>query len=423
MSAAERRAFLRAAACLPALALTSCRFSFEQGLFSECRAAHAHGAAGRFIDEAWRGIDPAKVWDVHAHLFGNGRSGSGIQVDADFDRPRTPMGMVRRAFFMNGGCVGDDDERLDQGMVRRLTRLVDRCPPGAKVMLLAFDLVHDEDGRARPDLTTFAVPDEYAQRIAATRPDRFEWIASVHPYREDAVARLERAARDGARAVKWLPPAMGIDMRHRKCIPVYEAMRRLRLPLLVHVGEEQAVAGAQRHDLANPLHMRQPLEQGVRVIAAHCATLGESPDLDASSNADKAPAVENFELFARLMADHRYERLLHGDISAVTQANRARYLPALLSRSDWHPRLLNGSDYPLPGILPLFSLKTIAAEGLVEERVAMALREARHANALLFDFALKRHLAHKGSRFATSVFETRPFFESPSPLGEGRGGG
>lgn len=407
----RRRAFLQAAACAPALALAGCHFSFEQGLFGECRPGHAHGAAGRMIDDAWRGIDASKVWDVHAHLFGNGRSGSGIYVDPDFDRPRTPMGFARRTFFMNAGCVGDDDGRLDQGMVHRLVQLVDRCPPGAKVMLLAFDITHDEGGRERRDLTTFAVPNAYAQRIAASRPDRFEWIASVHPYREDAVARLERAARDGARGVKWLPPAMGIDPRHRKCAPFYEALRRLRLPLIVHVGEEQAVAGAERHELGNPLFLRHPLDAGVRVVAAHCATLGTSPDLDASPNPDKAPTVENFDLFARLMAERRYERLLYGDISAITQANRMRHIPALLSRRDWHGRLLNGSDYPLPGIMPLFSLKTLAAEGLLDQRAATALRDAREANALLFDFALKRHLAHGGVRFATKVFETRGFFE------------
>ena len=411
----RRRRFVAAALGAPVAMLGGCkRLSLEQGLLSDCRPAHAHGAAGRWIDSAWRGLQPEKVWDVHTHLFGNGRSGSGIYVESDFDRPLTPQGFVRRTFFMNGGCVGDDEDRLDQGMVRRLVELVDRFPPGAKVMLLAFDLTHDENGRPRNDLTTFAVPNEYARRVAAARPDRFEWIASVHPYREDAVARLELAARNGARAVKWLPPSMGIDPAHRRCVAFYEALRRTKLPLLVHIGEEQAVAGAERHELSNPLHLRHPLDLGVRVIAAHCATLGESPDIDAVKNPDKAPMVANFDLFARLMADKRYERLLFGDISAITQVNRAQYVPALLAKREWHPRLLNGSDYPLPGIMPLFSLKSFAAEGLIDEKLAVALRDARHANALLFDFALKRHLSYRGQRFPASVFETRDFFMEKS---------
>ena len=404
----NRRALVTSLLCAPFL--TSCKFSFEQGFFGECRPGAADGAHSRLLASAWQDLRADRVWDVHVHLFGNGRSGSGIHVDPDFDRPRTPQGMARRAFFMNGGCVGDDDQKLDQGMVRRLAELVDRCPAGAKVMLLAFDFTYDERGVRQPEHTTFAVPNEYARRIAQAKPDRFEWIASVHPYREDAIAALEAAAGQGARAVKWLPPAMGIDPRDRRCIPYYDALRRLRLPLLVHLGEEQAVAGAERSDLANPLLIRNALDQGVRVVAAHCATMGESPDIEAVRDPAKAPQVENFELFARLMAERRYEGLLFGDISATPQLNRARYLPQILSREAWHGRLLNGSDYPLPGIMPLFSLNALVSLGLLPEALAAELKDLRQSNALLFDFAVKRQMSYRGRRFPRSVFETRDFF-------------
>jgi mannonate dehydratase len=31
-------------------------------------------------------------------------------------------------------------------------------------------------------------------------------------------------------------------------------------------------------------------------------------------------------------------------------------LPLLLERQEWHTRFLNGSDYPLPGVIPILSL-------------------------------------------------------------------
>lgn len=71
-------------------------------------------------------------------------------------------------------------------------------------MLLAFDFTYDETGKRREDLTTFSVPDAYARKIAQMRPDRFEWIASVHPYRRDAIAALEAARAGNARAVPAL---------------------------------------------------------------------------------------------------------------------------------------------------------------------------------------------------------------------------
>ena len=239
----NRRHFLGLSAAAPLLAAGGCRrFSLEQGLMGSCGRGRDL-PRNPWVAKAWEGLRADRVWDVHVHLFGNGRSGGGIWVEPDLDRPQTLIGRVRHAFFMNGGCVGEDEERLDQGMVARLAHVADECPAGAKFMLLAFDFTFDETGRRRDDLTTFAVPNAYARRVAASRPERFEWIASVHPFRADAVEQLEAAKAGGARAVKWLPPAMGIDLRSPRCAASYEAMKRLDLPLLVHVGEEVAVPG------------------------------------------------------------------------------------------------------------------------------------------------------------------------------------
>jgi mannonate dehydratase len=205
---------------------------------------------------------------------------------------------------------------------------------------------------------------------------------------------------------------MGIDLRSPKCLPYYEALKRLDIPLLVHVGEEQAVAGARRHELANPLFLRAALDRGVRVIAAHCATLGESPDLDADPNPDKARAVPNFDLYARLMGERRYAGLLHGDISAITQVNRAPVLPRLMQKArEWDGRLLNGSDYPLPGMMPLFSPKALVAAGLLDEALLPALRRLRESNASHSISPSSATCGPAAGALPDSAFETRDFFE------------
>ena len=420
----RRREFMKRALVLPAAALAGCEFSIEQGLFNECRARVEHESVVEpLVNAAWKGLDPRKVWDSHAHLFGNGRSGKGIWLSPAYEKTFSAM-RVRRMFFLDGACAGRDDGGTDEAIVQRLVRIADDFPIGARIVLLAFELAHDEAGAARKDHSAFQVTDEYVARVAKARPDRFEWMASIHPYRPDAVAALEAAKREGARGVKWLPPAMGIDPASPRCRDFYDALRRLDVPLLVHVGEERAVQGAEQAPFANPLRLRAPLEAGVRVIAAHCATMGTSPDLDANGNADKAPQARNIELFARLMSERRYERLLFGDLSAVTQTNRMENLPFLLERRDWHPRLLNGSDYPLPGVMPLFSLPGLVKLQVLDEAAVPALKELRRANALLFDFTLKRSLRHRGSRFADAAFETRDFFtRTPSAQAEGRGEG
>ncbi len=412
----RRRGFLRAGAAGALLAgLAGCKlppYSLEHGLFNRCAAPGGHPVMReRLVRAAFDGLDASRVWDCHAHLFGNGRSGGGIYLNPGFDRPSTIAGRVRRAMFFNAACGGEDEERLDGEIVARIGHLADELPAGFKVMLLAFDAVHDPDGRRRDDLTTFAVPDAYAARVAATRPDRFEWIASVHPYRRDAVAALAAAKAAGARAVKWLPQSMAIDLGSPQAKSFYAALAAADLPLVVHVGEEQAVEGAARHELGNPLLLRHPLEAGLRVIAAHCASLGESPDTDANPDPAAAPVVPNLALFARLMGEARHGGRLFGDLSAVTQANRSDVLPSILEARDWHGRLLNGSDYPLPGIMPIFSVQGLVRQGLLDEAGVPVLRELRHVNPLAFDFVLKRSLRWKGTPLPAGAFETRGFFD------------
>jgi len=99
-------------------------------------------------------------------------------------------------------------------------------------------------------------------------------------------------------------------------------------------------------------------------------------------------------------------------VSAITQVNRAGgVLTRVLERADWHARLLNGSDYPLPGIMPIFSVEYLVSLGLLEASAGPVLTEIRAHNPLLFDFVLKRSLRANGKAFAARVFETRRFFE------------
>jgi mannonate dehydratase len=222
------------------------------------------------------------------------------------------------------------------------------------------------------------------------------------------VEALQQAKRDGARAVKWLPAAMGIDPALARCDRFYQALVKTGLPLITHAGLERAVLGPEAHDFGNPLRLRRALDAGVRVVIAHCASIGADRDLDRGG-----AQVESFLLFARLMSEQRYENNLFGDISAMTQVNRAGpALARVIEEQGWHARLLNGSDYPLPGVMPMFSVSYLAALGLLPGRAAPVLREIREHNPLLFDFVVKRSLRSNGKALAPRVFETRRFFES-----------
>lgn len=412
---ARHRRLLLAGLGLAGTGLAASALAAKHGpaLFNPCRAAlPAELAEHPLIQAAWAGLDPAQVWDVHAHLVGTGDSGSGITVNPDMLSLRHPLQYAQRLFYLNAGCVHEAPAgQVDRAYVERLHNLMAGLAPGAKLLLFAFERFHDRDGRPVPARTSFHVPDAYAARIAREFPQGFEWAASIHPYREDCVAALEAAVAGGARAVKWLPAAMGIDPADPRCNAFYAALARHDLPLITHAGEEKAVHGGDTQAYGNPLRLRRPLEQGVRVVVAHCASLGEDVDTDRAKGAGKAHRVPSFALFSRLMDDPAYAGRLYADISALTQRNRSEaVLRSLLEREEWHHRLLNGSDYPLPGVMPLISPREFAARDMLAQSAVPVLDRVRQHNPLLFDFVLKRHLHSRGRRFAPGVFATRDFF-------------
>ena len=380
----------------------------EQGIANPCRGALPPRLANHeLVQAAWSDIDAASVWDCHVHLLGSGDSGSGVWTNPEMESLLHPLQYAQRQFYLNAGCAHQAPERVDQSYIERMYNLVDGMRPGVKLLLLAFDHSYREDGTVALAASPFYTPNDYARRIAHSYPAYFEWAASIHPYREDCVAVLEQAARDGTRAVKWLPAAMDIDPASPRCDAFYAALVRLGLPLLTHGGMERAV-NTRNQELGNPLLLRRALEHGVRVVVAHCASMGEDRDIDRGAH---GPVVASFGLFARLMDDPRFEGRLFGDLSAITQRNRAGpALAAIVERSEWQARLLNGSDYPLPGIMPLYSVNYLVELKYIEPAMAPLLTEIRQHNPLLFDFVLKRCLRVNGKRLAPAVFETRTFF-------------
>jgi predicted TIM-barrel fold metal-dependent hydrolase len=360
--------------------------------------------ASELENKAWQGINPMDWWDCHTHIVGSGDGGSGITLSQDMDAPLMhPIQTLLHWAYANGACVGTKGGQ-DVAFVKRILALLESMPKGAKAMLYAFDKAHGANGDADHANTAFFVPNEYAMTLARQYPERFEWVASIHPYRRDCEAVLEQAVLKGARAVKWLPPAMGIDPASPLCDRFYKVAAKLNIPIISHSGEEKSVHGANQPLFGNPLRLHRALDAGVQVVIAHCATLGSYLD-------EKGKSVRSFDLFAQLMADKQWQGQLFGDISAITLRNRElEVIKTLLTETAWHSRLLNGSDYPLTGVLPLISVKNFVESGLLGEESLRPLLVLQDYHPFRFDFALKRSLSWQGKCFANSIFETRPFF-------------
>ncbi|HYV13201.1 MAG TPA: amidohydrolase family protein [Pyrinomonadaceae bacterium] len=357
--------------------------------------------AADLIKRAFEDIDSSKLVDHHVHIAGLGVGGTKAFVNPKMLTWRHPFHRLKLKVYMSSAGVADE-AKADPQAVSRLRRLVASIKDHGKHRLLGFDKHYRRDGSVNLEKTEFYVPNEYVFELAERHPDLFVPNISVNPFRTDAIAELEKWARRGARVVKWLPNAMGIDPSDPKCDPFYEKMKDLDLILLSHGGEEKAVEAEEDQKLGNPLLLRRALDHGVKVIVAHCAGLGTNEDLDSKDR----KLVDNFDLFLRLMDETRYEGLVFGELSAMTQFNRSGKLRTMLAREDLHERIVNGSDYPLPAVNLLIRTRPLVKKGYINADEADSLKEIYDYNPLLFDFVLKRTLKLPGTpkRFPASVF-------------------
>ncbi|HMF49011.1 MAG TPA: amidohydrolase family protein [Candidatus Saccharimonadales bacterium] len=394
------------------LLLSGCLIDQIGGAFSnppEDLERNASKATRELIERAYEGIDPTRIVDHHLHVLAVGTSAADAFVNP---RMRHGLNLERLKFQVYASASGikhiDD---ADREYVERLARLIRALKYHGKYRILAFDKHYHADGAVDLGKTNMYVPNRYVVELANKYPDIFTPVISVHPYRTDALQELEKWAQAGVKYVKWLPNAMGMDPANPSIDPFYFMMKKYRMILLSHTGEEQAVEAEEDQRLGNPLLLRRPLDLGVRVIMAHSASLGTCDTVDNGL----AKKESCFDLFLRLMDEPKYVGLLFGEISAITQYNRMPTpLATLLSRQDLHPRLVNGSDYPLPAINALIRTTSLASNDFITTGERQSLNEIYDHNPLLFDFVLKRTLRHPKTRqkLAASIFMANPGLEN-----------
>ncbi len=371
----------------------------------------ASDATKKLIDQAFADIDPARLVDLHTHVLAIGTS-----VKDAFVNPKMRSGInLERLKFLIYASASDikNINDTDQEYVNRLVRLARANKRQGKYRILAFDKHHRPDGTIDLTKTTMYVPNDYVVELARQHPDIFLPVISLHPYRQDAIEELDKWAKAGVKYIKWLPNAMGMEPANRAIEPFYRKMKQHNMILLSHSGEEQAVEAAEDQELGNPLRLRKPLDMGIRVIIAHAASLGSCTDLD-NGQGNNAKKADCFDLFLRLMDEAKYRGLAFGEVSAMLQFNRMPGpFSTLLKRQDLHPRLVNGSDYPLPAINALIRTRSLASDGFITSEERTALNEIYDYNPLLFDFVLKRTMRHPETKqkLAPSVFMENPGLE------------
>jgi uncharacterized protein len=315
--------------------------------------------------------------DGHVHLVGNGRDGSGCWMRMG-GWHRIMGEMMRRSIRMPVGVTSPDFDRI---YVEQLLQHV-RESSMDHALLLAQDEVYHADGRKR-DFGSFHVPNEYLFSVCETHPE-FLPAPSIHPARKDALEELRRCLDRGARALKLLPNCHDINCSDPRYDRFWQMMAEAGLPLLAHTGGEMTVPVANVA-WQDPRTLRRPLEIGVKVIAAHCASHSSFWD------------VNFFDVLMGLMDD--FPRL-YADTSALNTPIRSAVMHRALE-CHHADRMLHGSDFPVP-------IGTWYARwrGLIDEDDRR--EAAKIKNLLERDYFLKRRAGFEETHFTKINDVLRP---------------
>lgn len=283
---------------------------------------------------------------------------------------------------------------LDELYVERLLELVRGSSLGA-VVILAQELVHDDQGRPLPGAGSFYVPNSYVLELARRHPE-FLPAVSIHPARPDALDELERCLEGGAVMMKCLPNCQNINCNDPRFRRFWERMAEARLPLLAHTGGEHTLPIVKR-EYSDPRLLTLPLECGVTVIAAHCATKSGLTDP---------------EYFGEFVAMTSRFPNLYGDNSAFTVPIRGRHVRECI-REPLVRRIVHGSDLPVPvyGHFPWL-------RGYIDWHSFR--RWERHPNPLERDFQLKKAMGFPPETFTRIWSLLRLSAPHDSPKTRGR---
>ena len=231
----------------------------------------------------------------------------------------------------------------------------------------------------------------------------FEPVISIHPYRKDALSKLNMWGKKGVRFVKWLPNAMGIDPAHEKSIEFYKVMKKYNMTLITHTGEERAVESEAFQKFGNPLRLRAALDMNLKVIMAHMASLGPCVDYD-----NKNIEASCFDLFWRMFSNKKYKNTIYADLSgALIYTRIGKPMNKILEHPELQHKIIYGSDYPLPAINFLYRTSQLKKLGYLTEKKARILNEIYKYNPLLFHFVMLRNIKHPktGKYLKANAFE------------------
>ena len=308
-----------------------------------------------------------KTVDIHSHL---------LSADVKFDRFYDKLAL---AFFAKKFDINRREliKNGFEGYKSNFARLIKSSNFIQKSVVFGVDAKFDASGNLVHKDKTVCASNEEVFAFYEQNPNEVVPFFSVNPNRKDALNLIEKYHKMGFKGGKLLHSYWETDLNDKRYEPYFRLLSELRLPLVIHVGDENSLASNKA--LESIEQLKSPLNLGCRIVCAH---MGASSDgaLTALSRDPEKFGANYFTLLGWL----REFDGLYADVSALLCINKARILPHLKTQTQIHDKILFGTDFPVPFSVILSSYDLPLRDRLALNRIQNPLDRYVRAMSLYF---------------------------------------
>ena len=272
-----------------------------------------------------------KTVDIHSHL---------LSADVKFDRFYDKLAL---AFFAKKFDINRSEliKNGFEGYKSNFARLIKSSNFVQKSVVFGVDAKFDESGNLVHKDKTVCASNEDVFAFYEQNPNEVVPFFSVNPNRKDALNLIEKYHKMGFKGGKLLHSYWETDLNDKRYEPYFRLLSELRLPLVIHVGDENSLASNKA--LESIEQLKSPLNLGCRIVCAH---MGASSD-GVLSMFSRDPEKLGANYFTLLRWLREFDGL-YADVSALLCINKARILPHLKTQTQIHDKILFGTDFPVP---------------------------------------------------------------------------
>ena len=308
-----------------------------------------------------------KTVDIHSHLLS-----SEVKFDRFYDK-------LALAFFAKKFDINRREliKNGFEGYKSNFARLIKSSNFVQKSVVFGVDAKFDDSGNLVHKDKTVCASNEEVFAFYEQNPNEVVPFFSVNPNRKDALNLIEKYHKMGFKGGKLLHSYWETDLNDKRYEPYFRLLSELRLPLVIHVGDENSLASNKA--LESIEQLKSPLNLGCRIVCAH---MGASSD-GAFTALSRDPEKFGANYFTLLGWLREFDGL-YADVSALLCINKARILPHLKTQTKIHDKILFGTDFPVPFSVILSSYDLPFRDRLALNRIQNPLDRYVCAMSLYF---------------------------------------